>query len=287
MSARVIDGKAVAQEIREGLPARARAVEAKLGFPPGLAVMLVGDDPASATYVGMKEKACAKAGVYSRQVTLPRDAVQDEVFRQIDLLNEDERIHAILVQQPFPSQIDTEAACARVTPEKDVDGFHPHNLGRLLRTGDAPFVACTPRGVIELIDRAGTEIKGARAVVVGRSNIVGKPLALLLLARHATLSVCHSRTVDLPARCREADILCAAIGQPRMIKGDWVKPGATVIDVGTNRLEDGSLCGDVDFDEVVEVAGKITPSPGGVGPMTIAMLLLNAVEAAERKAGVA
>ncbi len=285
MAAELIDGKAVAEAIRGELPARVAAVESKLGCPPGLAVVLIGDDPASATYVRMKEKACAKAGIYSRQVTLPAETSQDEAFRQIDALNEDPRIHGILVQQPFPSQIDTEAACARVAPEKDADGFHPANLGVLVRTGAAPFVACTPRGVIELIDRAGTEIRGARAVICGRSNIVGKPVALLLMARHATITVCHSRTQDLPGVCRGADILVAAIGKPEMIRGDWVKPGATVIDVGINRLDDGRMVGDVAFEEAVEVAGKITPVPGGVGPMTIAMLLTNTVEAAERAAG--
>jgi methylenetetrahydrofolate dehydrogenase (NADP+)/methenyltetrahydrofolate cyclohydrolase len=285
--AEIIDGKAIAQEIRESLPARVAKVEEKLGFPPGLGVMLVGDDPASATYVGMKEKACAKAGIHSRQVTLGSEVTPEEVFGHIDDLNNDERIHGILIQQPLPPQIDTEAVCAATSPEKDVDGFHPHNLGELLRAGTAPFVACTPRGVIELLERTDTPIKGAKAVVLGRSNIVGKPAALLLLARHATLTICHSRTEDLPAVCREADILVAAVGRPKMVKGDWVKPGATVIDVGTNRLDDGSLCGDVDFDDVVEVAGKLTPSPGGVGPMTIAMLLVNTVESAERRAGLA
>jgi methylenetetrahydrofolate dehydrogenase (NADP+)/methenyltetrahydrofolate cyclohydrolase len=285
--AEIIDGRAVAQRIRDGLPARVAKVEEVLGCPPGLGVMLVGDDAASATYVRMKEKACAKADIYSRQVTLPGDASPEQVFASIEEMNQDPRIHGILVQQPVPSHIDAEAVCSATAPHKDVDGFHPHNLGELLRTGTAPFVACTPRGVIELIDSAGTEIRGARAVVLGRSNIVGKPVALLLLARHATLTVCHSRTRDLPAVCREADILVVAIGRPKMVKGDWIKPGATVIDVGTNRLEDGSLCGDVDFDEAVEVAGKISPSPGGVGPMTIAMLLANTVESAERKAGLA
>jgi methylenetetrahydrofolate dehydrogenase (NADP+) / methenyltetrahydrofolate cyclohydrolase len=287
MPAELIDGKRVAQDIREALPPRVKAVEERLGCPPGLAVMLIGDDPASATYVRTKEKACEKAGIYSRQITLPADTWQEEVFRQIDLLNADAAIHGILIQQPFPKHINTEAACARVLPEKDADGFHPYNLGELVRAGTAPFVACTPRGVIELIDRSGTEIKGARAVICGRSNIVGKPVALLLMARHATITVCHSRTVDLPGVCREGDILVAAIGRAEMIRGDWIKPGATVIDVGINRLEDGRLVGDVAFDEAVKVAGKITPVPGGVGPMTIAMLLQNTVEAAERKAGIA
>ncbi len=285
MPAQIIDGKAIAQEIRAGLPARVARVEEVLGYPPGLGVILVGDDPASATYVGMKEKACARAGIYSRQVTLPANVEAEEVFARIEELNHDPQIHGVLIQQPVPSHIDTEAVCAATSPDKDVDGFHPYNLGELVRRGTAPFVACTPRGIIELIDRSGTEIRGARAVVLGRSNIVGKPVALLLLARHATLTVCHSRTQNLPAVCREADILVVAIGRPRMVKGDWIRPGATVIDVGTNRLEDGSLCGDVSFDEAVEVAGKITPSPGGVGPMTIAMLLANTVESAERRAG--
>lgn len=287
MPAELIDGKAIAESIRHELPARVREIEAKLGRPPGLAVMLIGDDPASATYVGMKERACHKAGIYSHQVTLPADTPQDEVLRQVDLLNEDSRIDGILVQQPFPSQIDTEAVCARVLPEKDADGLHPHSLGDLLRTGTARFVACTPRGVMELLDRSGTEIKGARAVVCGRSSLVGKPVALLLMARHATITVCHSRTKDLPSVCREADILVAAIGKAEMIRGDWIRPGATVIDVGINRLPDGRMVGDVAFDEAVKVAGKITPVPGGVGPMTIAMLLQNTVEAAARTAGLA
>jgi len=287
MPAELIDGKAIAESIRAELPARVAAVREKLGCAPGLGVVLVGDNPASATYVRSKEKACEKAGIFSRQMTLPADVSQEEAFAHIDELNADPRIHGILAQQPFPPQIDAEAACARVLPEKDADGFHPHNLGLLLRTGTSPFIACTPRGVIELIDRSGTEIKGARAVVCGRSNIVGKPVALLLMARHATITICHSRTRDLPGVCREGDILVAAIGRERMIKGDWVKPGATVIDVGINRLEDGKLVGDVDFEEAREVAGKITPVPGGVGPMTIAMLLLNTVEAGERAAGLA
>lgn len=287
MPAELIDGKAVAEGIRGALPPRVERVREATGSPPGLAVMLIGDDAASATYVRMKEKACEKAGIHSRQITLPADTSQDEAFRQIDLLNDDPAIHGILVQQPFPKQIDTEAACARVLPEKDADGFHPWNLGELVRSGTAPFVACTPRGVLELIDRSGTQIRGARAVICGRSNIVGKPVALLLMARHATITVCHSRTIDLPGVCREADILVAAIGRAEMIRGDWIRPGATVIDVGINRAEDGRIVGDVAFDEAVEVAGKITPVPGGVGPMTIAMLLQNTVEAAERKAGLA
>jgi methylenetetrahydrofolate dehydrogenase (NADP+)/methenyltetrahydrofolate cyclohydrolase len=285
MPAELIDGKAIALEIREGLPPRVGAVTAARGFPPGLGVVLIGENPASATYVRSKENACAKAGIYSRQLTLPEDASQGDANAAVDELNADPLIDGILVQQPFPPGIDLESTCARVVPEKDVDGFHPHNLGELLRTGWAPFVACTPRGAVELVERSGTEIKGARAVVCGRSNIVGKPAALLLLARHATVTICHSRTRDLPSVCREADILVAAIGRAEMIRGDWIKPGATVIDVGINRTAEGTLVGDVHLGEAREVAGKITPVPGGVGPMTIAMLLVNTVEAAERKVG--
>jgi methylenetetrahydrofolate dehydrogenase (NADP+) / methenyltetrahydrofolate cyclohydrolase len=284
MPATIIDGKAISDEIRAGLPARAKAVEERMGRLPGLAVMLIGDDPASATYVRMKERACERASIYSRQVTLPAETTHEEAMRQVEILNADPLIDGILVQQPFPKHIDTDAVCAGTLPGKDVDGLHPTNLGELVRTGSAPFLPCTPRGVIELLERSGTEIRGAHAVVCGRSNLVGKPVALLLMARHATITICHSRTVDLPAVCRSADILVAAIGKAEMIRGDWVKPGATVIDVGINRDESNRMVGDVAFDEAVEVAGKITPVPGGVGPMTIAMLLQNVVEAAERKA---
>lgn len=287
MPAEIIDGKAIAQTIRSELATRVARFSDTVGYPPGLGVLLIGEDPASATYVRTKEKACAAAGIHSRQVNLPADAPQDEALAVIDDMNADERIHGILVQQPFPPHMDAETICSRVLPEKDADGFHPHNLGRLLRNGTAPFVACTPRGCIELLDRAGVEIKGARAVVCGRSNIVGKPLAVLLMARHATITVCHSRTRDLPSVCREGDILVAAIGRAEMIRGDWIKPGATVIDVGINRLDDGRIVGDVALDEAMQVAGKVTPVPGGVGPMTIAMLLQNTVEGAERAAGLA
>ncbi len=273
----LIDGKQIAKEIRAELKKEVAELKEKTGKIPGLAVVLVGEDPASATYVKMKGKACEEAGFLSRTHRLSENTTQTELLDLVKQLNEDDEIHGILVQLPLPDGLDEQEVLYTIDPEKDVDGFHPFNVGRLM-TGDPSFVPCTPRGVIELLDRSGIEIKGKRAVVVGRSNIVGKPAALLLLQRHATVTICHSRTQDLPGVVREADIVVAAVGRPEMIKGDWIKKGAVVIDVGVNRVGEKKLVGDVAFDEAKEVASLITPVPGGVGPMTIAMLLQNTLE---------
>lgn len=284
MPAHIIDGKALAQTIREGIAEEVRLLEKDMGIKPGLAAVLVGDDPASAVYVKNKRIACEKAGLYPQEHLLPASTTQEALLKLIHQLNVDARIHGILVQLPLPPGIDSQAILQAVSPEKDVDGFHPVNVGRLAG-GDPVFIPCTPKGVIHMIDSTGQAIAGKRAVVIGRSNIVGKPVAMLLLHRHATVTICHSRTQDLPGVAREADILIAAIGKPLFVTADMVKEGAIVIDVGVNRLADGKLVGDVDFNRVKERAGWITPVPGGVGPMTIAMLLLNTVESAKRAAG--
>jgi methylenetetrahydrofolate dehydrogenase (NADP+)/methenyltetrahydrofolate cyclohydrolase len=284
VSAQIIDGKALAQTIREGIAEEVRLLEKDTGIKPGLAAVLVGDDPASAVYVKNKRIACEKAGLYPQEHLLPASTTQDALLKLIHQLNVDSRIHGILVQLPLPPGIDSQAILQAVSPEKDVDGFHPVNVGRLV-AGDAVFIPCTPKGVIQMIDSTGQDIAGKRAVVIGRSNIVGKPVAMLLLHRHATVTICHSRTKDLPGVVREADILIAAIGKPLFVTPDMVKEGAIVIDVGINRLADGKLVGDVDFERVKERAGWITPVPGGVGPMTIAMLLQNTLESAKRSAG--
>jgi len=283
MPAEIIDGKKVAAELRERLKEEVAALAEK-GVTPGLATVLVGEDPASQVYVRMKEKACAEIGIVSRGIRPPADIPQEDLIAQLEELNRDPAIHGILVQLPLPKHLDTQEVLQHVSPAKDVDGFHPLNLGKLLSAKYweelPPFVPCTPAGVIHLIDTTGVGIEGKQAVVVGRSIIVGKPVAMLLLARQATVSICHSRTRDLAAVTREADILVVAAGVPRLIKGDMIKKGAVVIDVGVNRLEEG-LVGDVDFASAKEVAGFITPVPGGVGPMTIAMLLRNTVESAK------
>ncbi len=281
MPAQLIDGKALAQEIRQGIAQDIEALVGQTGVRPGLAVVLVGDDPASAVYVRNKKKACDTAGLYVDDHTLPATTTQEELLKLINQLNADPKIHGILVQLPLPSQIDSQTVLNAVLPEKDADGFHPYNIGRLV-AGDPLFVPCTPKGVIRMIESTGQTIEGKRAVVLGRSNIVGKPVAMLLMHRHATVTICHSRTQDLPGMCREADILVAAIGKAQFVKADMVKPGAVVIDVGINRLGDGRLVGDVDFEPVKERAGWLSPVPGGVGPMTIAMLLANTLEAAKR-----
>lgn len=273
---KIIDGKQIAKDIRAGLKEEVTALKEKTGKVPGLAVVLVGDDPASHTYVRMKEKACNNAGILSRTHRLPSTTSQEELLNMVKSLNEDDEIHGILVQLPLPKGLDEQEILYTIDPEKDVDGFHPVNVGRLM-TGDPSFIPCTPRGIIELLDRTGVELKGKKAVVVGRSNIVGKPAALLLLQRHATVTICHSRTSDLPGEVRKADVVVAAVGRPEMVKGDWIKEGAIVIDVGVNRVDD-KLVGDVAFDEAKEKAAAITPVPGGVGPMTIAMLLQNTLE---------
>jgi methylenetetrahydrofolate dehydrogenase (NADP+)/methenyltetrahydrofolate cyclohydrolase len=286
MEATIIDGKKIAAELRQKLREET-ATLAERGITPGLATVLVGEDPASQVYVRMKEKACAEIGIMSRGIRPPADIPQEELIAQIEELNRDSAIHGILVQLPLPKHLDTQEVLQHVSPAKDVDGFHPLNLGKLLSAKyweELPrFVPCTPAGVIHLIDSTGTEIEGKNAVVVGRSIIVGKPVAMLLLARQATVTVCHSRTRDLGAVTREADILVVAAGVPRLIKGDIIKPGAVVIDVGVNRLEEG-LVGDVDFESAKQVAGYLTPVPGGVGPMTITMLLANTVKAAREQA---
>jgi methylenetetrahydrofolate dehydrogenase (NADP+)/methenyltetrahydrofolate cyclohydrolase len=294
MVAQIIDGKKIAEELRGEVGQDvAKMVEA--GLPrPGLATVLVGDNPASEVYVRMKQKSCEKLGIESFGHRLPATASQQEVEELVKELNANPRINGILVQLPLPSGLDEERVLNSISLEKDVDGFHPINIGRLAQKGREPlFVPCTPAGCIYLIDKMGIPIEGANAVVLGRSNIVGMPVALLLVGRNATVTICHSRSRDLPGICSQADILIAAVGRPEMVKADWVKPGATVIDVGTNRVDDPSsekgyrLTGDVDFDEVKEVAGAITPSPGGVGPMTIAMLLANTVRSAKMAAGIA
>ena len=274
MSAQLIDGKTLAQEIRQEIAKDIELLVGQTGVCPGLAVVLVGDDPASAVYVRNKKKACDTAGLYVDDHALPATTTQEELLKLIDQLNNDPKIHGILVQLPLPSQIDSQAVLNTVLPDKDADGFHPYNIGRLV-AGDPVFVPCTPKGVMRMIEATGQSVKGKRAVILGRSNIVGKPVAMLLMHQHATVTICHSRTTDLPGMCKEADILVAAIGKAQFVKSDMVKPGAIVIDVGINRLDDGRLVGDVDFEPVKEVAGWLSPVPGGVGPMTIAMLLAN------------
>jgi methylenetetrahydrofolate dehydrogenase (NADP+)/methenyltetrahydrofolate cyclohydrolase len=279
-TARIIDGKRIAAEIREEVRQRVLRLQKETGKVPGLAAVLVGDNPASASYVRSKTKACQEAGIFSRQLTPPGDIPQVELLQIIHELNHDPAIHGILVQLPLPTHLDERTILEAVDPRKDVDGFTFANIGRLVEN-QARFVPCTPAGILELLDREGIEVKGKHAVVVGRSEIVGKPVAFLLLHRHATVAICHSRTADLGAETRRADILVAAVGRPRLITGAMVKPGAVVIDVGINRVE-GKLVGDVDFESAVEVASAITPVPGGVGPMTVAMLLRNTLLAFER-----
>jgi methylenetetrahydrofolate dehydrogenase (NADP+)/methenyltetrahydrofolate cyclohydrolase len=277
--ARIIDGKKIAAEVREEVRQRVLELQKKTGKVPGLAAVLVGDDPASASYVRSKTKACQDAGIYSRQLTPPGDIPQTDLLAIIRELDGDPAIHGILVQLPLPSHIDERIILEAVDPAKDVDGFTFGSIGRLVEN-QARFVPCTPAGIIELLDREGVEVRGKHAVVVGRSEIVGKPVAFLLLHRHATVTICHSRTADLGAETRRADILVAAVGRPRLITGAMIKPGAVVIDVGINRIE-GKLVGDVDFDSAVQVATAISPVPGGVGPMTVAMLLKNTLQAFE------
>ena len=288
MSANIIDGKQIGQEIRDEVKV---AVEDRLkkGLPaPGLATVLVGENPASQVYVRNKQKACAEVGINSFGYHLPEDATQDDVESLVRELNANPAVNGILVQLPLPRHLDEEKVLSAIDLNKDVDGFHPVNIGRLAQKGREPvFIPCTPAGCMVLLEKAGAQLSGANAVVLGRSNIVGMPVALLLVKANATVTICHSRTRDLPSVVREADVLVAAIGQPEFVKKEWVKPGAIVIDVGINQKEDASakrgyrLVGDVAFDEVSEVAGAITPVPGGVGPMTIAMLLKNTLHAAE------
>jgi methylenetetrahydrofolate dehydrogenase (NADP+)/methenyltetrahydrofolate cyclohydrolase len=283
MTARIIDGKAIAQEVRAEWKARADALKAR-GIPPGLAVIIVGDDPASRVYVANKVKACAELGLYSEHIALPADTSESALLAKIAELNADPKIHGLLVQLPVPKHIDSSKVIEAISPDKDVDGFHPINVGAL-STGNMRFAPCTPFGAMTLLEKAGVPIEGKHAVVIGRSNIVGKPMAMLLLQANATVTICTSKTIDLAKFTRDADILVVATGKPKMITGDMIKPGAAVIDVGINRMADGKLCGDVDFESAKEVAGWITPVPGGVGPMTITMLVANTVQAAERASG--
>jgi methylenetetrahydrofolate dehydrogenase (NADP+)/methenyltetrahydrofolate cyclohydrolase len=280
--AEIINGNEISRVIREEIRKQAVILREKTGVTPGLAVVLVGADPASQIYVRRKGKCCEEVGFLSREFRLPENAEEKELLEIIRQLNEDPAIHGILVQLPLPRHIRSQAVIEAIAPQKDVDGFHPVNVGRLV-AGNPGHVACTPQGIIELLDRTGIAIEGKEAVIVGRSNIVGKPLALLLLARHATITVCHTRTRNLPEITRRADILVAAAGNPEMIRGEMVKEGAVVIDVGMNRLPDGRLVGDVAFAEVASQASHITPVPGGVGPMTIAMLLQNTLNGARLK----
>ncbi|HYA65768.1 MAG TPA: bifunctional methylenetetrahydrofolate dehydrogenase/methenyltetrahydrofolate cyclohydrolase FolD [Burkholderiaceae bacterium] len=282
MTASLLDGKAIALELRAQYRDQVAALAAR-GQRPGLAVVLVGENPASQIYVRNKMAACKDAGMFSENIVLPADVKPEAVIERIEALNRDPRIHGILVQLPLPDQFDESAVLAAVSAQKDVDGFHTENVGALA-LGNPRFIPCTPKGVMVLLARARIDPCGRDAVVVGRSNIVGRPMARLLLAADATVTVCHSRTRDLASHTRRADILVAAVGRPMMITGDMVKPGAVVIDVGINRRADGTLCGDVDFASVQPVASWITPVPGGVGPMTIAMLLANTIEAAQQAA---
>jgi 5,10-methylene-tetrahydrofolate dehydrogenase/methenyl tetrahydrofolate cyclohydrolase len=288
MTATIIDGTAIAEKVRADV-AKEVAERVAAGLPvPGLATVLVGDNPASHQYVRMKQKNCEKVGIKSFGHILPADISQSELEKVVADLNANPEVNGILVQLPLPKGMDEERVLNTISIDKDIDGFHPVNIGRLAQKGRKPiFVPCTPDGCIYLIDAMGVPIEGATAVVLGRSNIVGMPVALLLVERNATVTICHSRSKDLPGICRSADILIAAVGRPEMVRRDWVKPGATVIDVGSNRVDDPTTekgyrwVGDVAFDEVKEVAGALTPSPGGVGPMTIAMLLRNTLRAAK------
>lgn len=281
MTAQILDGNALGQKLRAGFKQQADELAAQ-GVRPGLAVILVGEDPASQVYVRNKVNACAQAGFHSEKHVFPPDVAPQLVFDKIAELNADDKIHGILVQLPLPKHFDSEAVLDAIAAEKDVDGFRAENVGALMQ-GQPCFIPCTPYGAMKFFEDAGISLKAKEAVVVGRSNIVGKPMAMLLMHAGATVTVCHSQTRDLKGHCLRADILVAAIGKPKMITGDMIKPGAVVIDVGINRLPDGKLCGDVDFEAAKEVASYITPVPGGVGPMTITMLLANTLESAERK----
>ncbi|MDI9371212.1 MAG: bifunctional methylenetetrahydrofolate dehydrogenase/methenyltetrahydrofolate cyclohydrolase FolD [Synergistaceae bacterium] len=284
MTAKILDGRKLASEIRSEIKDRTILLKQR-GVTPGLAVILVGEDPASKVYVGQKEKGCLEAGFASFLHRLPESTSQEELLALIERLNNDSNVHGILVQLPLPKQIDPDTVLAAILPEKDVDGFHPVNVGRLV-TGLPACEPCTPKGIMRLLKSTGIPIAGKEAVIIGRSNIVGKPVALMLLAESATVTICHSRTEDLAGHARRADILVAAVGRPRFVTGDMVKEGAVVIDVGINRLEEG-LVGDVDYEPAAERASWITPVPGGVGPMTIAMLLENTLEQAEKTASAA
>ncbi|MGC9976445.1 MAG: bifunctional methylenetetrahydrofolate dehydrogenase/methenyltetrahydrofolate cyclohydrolase FolD, partial [Syntrophales bacterium] len=275
----IIDGKKIAQDIINEMKAQSQQLKERAGTIPGLAVILVGNDPSSKIYIRNKENACKTAAFFSREFKLSQDTSAKEILAIIRELNGDAKIHGILVQLPLPKHIDPNTIIEAIDPRKDVDGFHPYNLGRLF-TGNPYHMACTPKGILELMDRSAIPIEGKRAVIVGRSNIVGKPVALMLLNRHATVTVCHTKTQDLSLVTRQAEILIAAAGKPEMIRANMVGEGAAIIDVGINKMDDGRLVGDVAFSEVFEKASYITPVPGGVGPMTIAMLLVNTLNAA-------
>ena len=280
MSATIIDGKKVSLAIREKLKKETETFVKETGIVPGLAVVLVGNDAASAVYVRNKHRACNEIGFYSEVHELPEDTKEDDLLTLLARLNDDPKIHGILVQLPLPKQIDADKVIRAIKPEKDVDAFHPENVGRIM-LGNYRYLPCTPAGVMELLDAYEINPSGKDCVVVGRSNIVGKPQALLLLERNATVTVCHSRTSDLASHTKRADIIVVAVGKPRFLKRDMVKPGSVVIDVGINRLPDGKLCGDADFEPISKIASAITPVPGGVGPMTITMLMQNTLTAAK------
>ncbi|MDQ0058287.1 bifunctional methylenetetrahydrofolate dehydrogenase/methenyltetrahydrofolate cyclohydrolase FolD [Paenibacillus harenae] len=284
MSAHIIEGKKISDLIRSEMVVEAAALKAK-GIVPGLAVVLVGEDPASKVYVGSKEKACQQLGFYSEVHRLPADTSEADLLSLVDKLNNQQSINGILVQLPLPKHINEKAVIDAISVDKDVDGFHPESVGNLV-IGDDSLLPCTPAGVIELIKRSGIDISGKHAVVIGRSNIVGKPVAMLLLRENATVTICHSRTANMEELAKQADILVVAIGKPKAIDSKFVKPGAIVIDVGINRLADGKLAGDVDYDDCLETAGYITPVPGGVGPMTITMLMKNTITSAKRANGI-
>lgn len=285
---KILDGKAIAATVIEECRTESNSLQ-KSGIIPGLAVVLVGDDPASAVYVGSKTRTCAALGFHSPKIVLPETTTQNHLHATIEQLNQDPTVHGILVQFPLPKHLDEAKVIRTISPEKDVDGLHPVNVAKLVLGDPTGFVSCTPAGCLKLLATSGTSINGAEAVVIGRSMLVGKPVAMLLLAQNATVTIAHSRTRDLPAVCRRADILIPAVGRPEMVKADWVKPGATIIDVGINRIKDPSkksgtrLVGDVAYDEVLEKAAAITPVPGGVGPMTIAMLMKNTLQAAKQQ----
>lgn len=278
--AKIIDGKAISKEVRGEISADVEIFKKNHGCAPGLAVIIVGSDPASQVYVRNKKRACEEVGFYSENYELPEDTTQEQLIALVEKLNADDSIHGILVQLPLPRHLNETEVLLKIRPEKDVDAFHPYNAGKIM-IGNHDLLPCTPAGVMVLLERSGVEVKGKKCVVIGRSNIVGKPMAMLLLHAHGTVTICHSRTKNLAEICREADILVASIGKPEFVTGDMVKEGAAVVDVGINRLPDGKLVGDVNFAEVEPKASYITPVPGGVGPMTITMLLKNTLTAAE------
>ena len=281
--AKIIDGKAVSASVKEAVAKEAAALKEK-GILVGLAVVIVGNDPASRVYVNNKKKACAACGIESYEYALPEETTEEELLALVEKLNGDPAVNGILVQLPLPRQIDEHRIIEAISPKKDVDAFHAVNVGKIM-IGDFDFLPCTPSGCMDLIDSTGVPVEGKRCVVIGRSNIVGKPMAMLLLHRNGTVTICHSKTKNLKEICREADILVAAVGRPNFVTADMVKEGAVVIDVGMNRLENGKLCGDVDFEGASKVAGWITPVPGGVGPMTIATLMRNTLTAAKLQNG--